>query len=56
MALRVTNQTRNKAGEGDKMKTDHGSQTPHLHDRDHNNPNKDNVHYRIGTKKIEPGD
>jgi len=51
---RVTNQTRNKSGEGNKMKTD-GSQTPHFHDKNHNNAKKPNVHYRT-TKKIKPNE
>ncbi len=42
----VTNQTRNKSGEGNKMKTDGGKQTPHFHDKNHSNPKKPNVHYR----------
>jgi len=32
------------------MKTDGNSQTPHFHDKNHNKPNKPNVHYRT-TKK-----
>jgi len=52
----VTRQMRNKAGEGSKFKTDHGSQTPHVHDRNHNNKSKPNVHYRIGTKNIKPNE
>lgn len=52
----VTNQTRNKSGEGNKFKTDKGKQTPHVHDRNHNNKSKPNVHYRVGTKKIKPGE
>lgn len=51
----VTNQKRNKSGEGNKFKTDKGKQTPHVHDKNHNNKSKPNVHYRIGTKKIKPG-
>lgn len=50
----VTRQSKNKKGEGNKFKTDGGSQTPHVHDKNHNNKNKPNVHYRVGTKKIEP--
>lgn len=50
----VTRQSRNKVGEGKKMKTDGGSQTPHVHDKNHSNKNKPNVHYRVGTKKIKP--
>ena len=50
----VTRQTRNKSGEGKKFKTDGGSQTPHVHDKNHNNKKKPNVHYRVGTKKIKP--
>lgn len=53
---RVTRQTRNKKGEGNKMKTDGGSQTPHYHDKNHNNKKKPNVHYRVGTKKIKPNE
>ena len=49
---RVTRQTRNKSGEGNKMKTDHRSQTDHFHDRNHNDKKKTNVHYRT-TKKIK---
>lgn len=41
----VTRQTKNKAGEGNKMKTD-GKQTPHFHDSNHNIKTKPNVHYR----------
>ncbi len=48
----VTNRTRNKSGEGNKMKTDGGKQTPHFHDKNHNNPQKPNVHYRT-TKKVK---
>jgi RHS repeat-associated protein len=51
----VTNQTRNKSGEGNKMKTDGNSQTPHFHDKNHNKPNKPNVHYRT-TKRIKPNE
>lgn len=51
---KVTRQTRNKNGEGKKFKTDGGSQTPHVHDENHNNGNKPNIHYRIGTNKIKP--
>jgi len=51
---RVTRQSRNKSGEGKKFKTDGGSQTPHVHDRNHNSKTKPNVHYRVGTKKIKP--
>lgn len=50
----VTRQTRNKSGEGKKFKTDGGSQTPHVHDKNHNNKKKPNVHYRVGTKKVKP--
>lgn len=50
----VTRQMRNKAGEGKKFKTDRGSQTLHVHDKNHNNKKKPNVHYRVGTKKIKP--
>jgi RHS repeat-associated protein len=50
----VTHQTRNKSGEGKKFKTDGGSQTPHVHDINHSNKKKPNVHYRVGTKKIKP--
>jgi hypothetical protein len=35
---------------------DYGSETPHLHDLNHNNPEKDSVHYRVGSKKIHPDD
>lgn len=52
----VTRQSKNKKGEGNKFKTDGGSQTPHIHDKNHNNKNKPNVHYRIGTKKIKPNE
>ena len=44
---RVTRQKRNKKGEGKKMKTDHGSQTEHVHDRNHDDKSKTNVHYRL---------
>lgn len=54
-AKRVTRQTRNKKGEGNKMTTDRGTQTPHFHDKNHNNKKKQNIHYRT-TKKIEPND
>ena len=47
---RVTRQKRNQKGEGNKMKTDHGKQTLHFHDRNHNNSKKDNVHYRLKKK------
>jgi RHS repeat-associated protein len=50
---RITHQTKNKKGEGKKFKTDKGSQTPHVHDDNHNNINKKNVHYRVGKKKIK---
>ena len=50
----VTRQSRNKSGEGKKFKTDGGSQTPHVHDKNHNNKKKPNVHYRVGKKKIKP--
>lgn len=53
---RVTRQTKNKKGEGNKMKTDRGSQTPHFHDTNHNNKNKPNMHYRVGTKKVKPNE
>ena len=49
---KVTHQTRNKKGEGNKFKTDRGSQAPHVHDENHKNKNKDNIHYRIGSKKF----
>ena len=52
---RVTNQTKNKTGEGNKMKTDGMKQTPHFHDKNHKNPNKANIHYRT-TKKIKPNE
>ena len=48
---RVTNQTRNKKGEGNKFKTDGRSQTLHLHDKNHTNKSKRNVHYRIKTNE-----
>lgn len=51
---KVTRQSRNKSGEGKKFKTDRGSQTPHVHDRNHNDKSKSNIHYRVGTKKIKP--
>jgi len=41
-----TRQTRNKKGEGKEMKTDGGSQSPHAHDRNHDNKTKPNNHYR----------
>jgi uncharacterized protein RhaS with RHS repeats len=50
----VTRQSRNKNGEGKKFKTDGGSQTPHVHDRNHSDKTKPNIHYRVGTKKIKP--
>ena len=50
---RVTHQTKNKKGEGNKFKTDKGNQTPHLHDENHNNKKKDVIHYRVGSKKIK---
>ena len=34
---KVTHQTRNKKGEGNKFKTDRGSQAPHVHDENHKN-------------------
>lgn len=49
---KVTHQTRNKKGEGNKFKTDRGSQAPHVHDENHKNKNKDNIHYRVGSKKF----
>jgi len=49
----VTHQSKNQSGEGNKMKTDGGKQTPHFHDTNHNNTKKPNVHYRT-TKKIKP--
>ncbi len=49
---RVTRQSRNKSGEGKKFKTDGGSQTPHVHDKNHNDKTKPNVHYRVRKKKI----
>lgn len=49
----ITRQKRNKSGEGKKFKTDHGKQTPHVHDKNHNNKKKRNVHYRVGSKKIK---
>ncbi len=52
-AKQVTRQTKNKSGEGNKMKTDRGSQTLHFHDRNHGNKKKQNVHYRT-TKKYKP--
>lgn len=30
-----------------------GNQTPHIHDENHNNKDKDNIHYRVGNKKIK---
>ena len=50
---RVTHQTKNKKGEGNKFKTDKGSQTPHVHDENHNKKDEDNIHYRVGSKKIK---
>lgn len=52
----ITRQSRNKSGEGKKFKTDHGSQTEHLHDKNHSDKSKPNVHYRVGTKKIKPNE
>ncbi len=52
----VTRQSRNKSVEGKKFKTDGGSQTPHVHDRNHKNKSKPNIHYRIGKKKIKPNE
>ena len=48
---KVTRQTRNKSGEGNKFKTDGGKQTPHVHDRNHGKKGKTNIHYRVGKKK-----
>jgi len=50
----LTRQHKNKSGTGNKMKTDHGTQTEHFHDQNHNVPGKDNIHYR-GTKNFKPG-
>jgi hypothetical protein len=51
----LTKQQKNKQGIGNKMKTNHGTQTEHFHDINHNNPNKDNIHWRQ-TSKIKPGE
>ena len=39
--------------ESNKFKTDKGSQTPHVHDENHNKKDEDNIHYRVGNKKIK---
>jgi hypothetical protein len=41
-----TRQRRNRKGEGTKLKTDHGTQPAHGHDRFHNDKTKDNAHYK----------
>ncbi len=48
---RVTRQSKNKSGKGNKMKTDGGSQRPHFHDSNHNNKKKPNIHYRKKSKE-----
>lgn len=49
---KVTRQTRNKSGEGNKFKTDGGKQTPHVHDRNHGKKRKNQYPLSSWEKEI----